>query len=62
MSEAKSVNGYLINKTKDGQWNIDRTDGETVAGPLPTEAMAIEVASVFEDSRPAPKRRGAKPE
>ncbi|MEJ5061096.1 MULTISPECIES: hypothetical protein [unclassified Pseudomonas] len=58
MSEAKSVNGYLINKAKDGQWSIFSAAGENVAGPFPTEAMAIEVAAVLELEHPQPKRRG----
>ena len=58
MSEAKSVNGYLINKTKDGQWAICNAAGENVAGSFPTEAMAIEVAAVLELEHPQPKRRG----
>lgn len=58
MSEAKSVNGYLINQAKDGQWWIDSVGGENIAGPFPTEASAIEVASVLELEHPAPKRRG----
>lgn len=62
MSAAKSVNGYLINKAKDGQWWVDSASGENIAGPFPTEALAIEVASVLQDTPPAPKRRGAKPE
>ncbi|SEN17855.1 hypothetical protein SAMN04487857_11161 [Pseudomonas sp. ok272] len=62
MSAAKSVNGYLITKAKDGQWWVDSNGGEHIAGPFPTEALAIEVASVLQDTPPAPKRRGAKPE
>ncbi len=58
MSEAKSVNGYLINKAKDGQWWVDGVGGENIAGPFPSEAMAIEVASVLQLEHPAPKRRG----
>jgi hypothetical protein len=58
MSVAKSVNGYLINKTNDGQWSIDSAAGEKIAGPFPTEAMAIEVATVLELEHPEPKRRG----
>lgn len=58
MSAVKSVNGYLINKAKDGQWQIDSAAGETIAGPFPTEAMAIEVATVLELEHPEPKRRG----
>ncbi|WP_223507351.1 hypothetical protein [Pseudomonas sp. GL-RE-29] len=58
MSEAKSVNGYLINKAKDGQWAICNAAGENVAGSFPTEAMAIEVAAVLELEHPQPKRRG----
>ncbi|WP_095129360.1 hypothetical protein [Pseudomonas sp. Irchel s3h14] len=59
MSEAKSVNGFLINQAKDGQWWIfNFGGGEEIAGPFPTEALAIEVASVLELEHPAPKRRG----
>jgi hypothetical protein len=58
MSAAKSVNGYLINQAKDGQWWVDSAGGENIAGPFPTEALAIEVASVLELEHPAPKRRG----
>jgi hypothetical protein len=58
MSEAKSVNGYLINKAKDGQWWVAGATGENIAGPFPAEAMAIEVASVLQLEHPAPKRRG----
>ncbi|MHC8320106.1 hypothetical protein ACYZT4_05320 [Pseudomonas sp. GB2N2] len=58
MSEAKSVNGFLINQAKDGQWWVDGVSGENIAGPFPTEASAIEVASVLELEHPAPKRRG----
>jgi hypothetical protein len=58
MSEAKSVNGYLINKAKDGQWWVDSVGGENIAGPFPTEAMAIEVASVLQLEHPTAKRRG----
>ena len=57
MSEAKSVNGFLINQAKDGQWWVDSAGGENIAGPFPTEASAIEVASVLELEHPAPKRR-----
>jgi hypothetical protein len=58
MSAAKSVNGYLINKAKDGQWWVASAASENIAGPFPTEAMAIEVASVLELEHPEPKRRG----
>ncbi|MBN3865054.1 hypothetical protein HCU66_22830 [Pseudomonas frederiksbergensis] len=58
MSAAKSINGYLINQAKDGQWWIDSVGGENIAGPFPTEALAIEVASVLQDQPAAPKRRG----
>ncbi|WP_347900663.1 hypothetical protein [Pseudomonas purpurea] len=62
MSAAKSVNGYLINQAKDGQWWVDSANGENIAGPFPSEALAIEVASVFQDQPAAPRRRNAKPE
>ncbi|MNL02561.1 hypothetical protein D3C87_1230710 [compost metagenome] len=58
MSAAKSVNGYLINKAKDGQWWVDSVGGENIAGPFPSEAMAVEVASVLQLEHPEPKRRG----
>ncbi|WP_283184159.1 hypothetical protein [Pseudomonas svalbardensis] len=59
MSVAKSVNGFLINQAKDGQWWIfNFGGGEEIAGPFPTEAKAIEVASVLELEHPEPKRRG----
>lgn len=58
MSVAKSVNGYLINQAKDGQWWVDSVGGENIAGPFPTEAQAIEVASVLQLEHPTVKRRG----
>lgn len=58
MSVAKSVNGFLINQAKDGQWWVDNVSGENIAGPFPTEALAIEVASVLELEHPTVKRRG----
>ena len=58
MSEAKSVNGFLINKVKDGQWWVASVAGENIAGPFPSEALAIEVASVLELEHPETKRRG----
>ena len=58
MSAAKSVNGFLINKAMDGQWWVGSVAGENIAAPFPTEAMAIEVASVLELEHPDPKRRG----
>lgn len=58
MSVAKSVNGYLINQAKDGQWWVDSVGGENIAGPFPTEALAIEVASVLQLEHPTVKRRG----
>jgi hypothetical protein len=58
MSEAKSINGFLI-KQKDGQWWIENFGGtETITGPFPTEALAIEVASVLQLEHPTVKRRG----
>ncbi|WP_259154957.1 MULTISPECIES: hypothetical protein [unclassified Pseudomonas] len=57
MSDAKSVNGYLISKAKDGQWWLQSATGEKI-GPLPTEAMATEVASVMELEHPTTNRRG----
>jgi len=59
MSEVKSVNGYQIKKLQDGQWWLVGHDEETVAGPFGSEASAIEVASVFQDT-PAPRRRAEK--
>lgn len=58
MSEAKSVNGFLVNKAKDGQWWVTGVGTENTVGPFPSEAMAIEVASVLQLEHPAPKRRG----
>ena len=58
MSVAKSVNGYQINQAKDGQWWVDSAAGENIAGPFPTEALAIDVASVLQDQPAGPKRRG----
>ena len=58
MSAAKSVHGFLINKANDGQWWVDSANGERIAGPFPSEKMAIEVASVLELERPAAARRG----
>jgi len=60
MSAAKKVNGYLITQAKDSQWWLTGGDGEPVAGPFPTEALAIEVASVFEDTPAPARRRGGK--
>ncbi len=57
MSEAKSVNGFLINQVKDGQWWVASVAGENIAGPFPSDALAIEVASVLELEHPEPKRR-----
>ncbi|MCK9801339.1 hypothetical protein BK634_19890 [Pseudomonas chlororaphis] len=57
MSAAKSVNGYLITPAKDGQWWVATTGGENIAGPFPSEAMAIEVAAVLQDQPPPPSRR-----
>lgn len=56
MSDAKTVNGYAIKKLADNQWWVCGIGDEAVAGPFPTESLAIEVASVFEDT-PAPRRR-----
>jgi len=58
MSAAKSINGFLINQEKGGQWWVAGVSGENIAGPFPTEALAIEVASVLELEHPQPKRRG----
>lgn len=61
MSATKSVNGYQIKQAKDGQWWLASAQGEHIAGPFASEAMAVEVASVFEDqaghasSRRSPK-------
>ncbi|MHC8314498.1 hypothetical protein [Pseudomonas sp. LB3P31] len=49
MSEPKIVNGYQIKQVKPGDWRLANFNGEdTGAGSFPTEAMAIEVASVLE--------------
>jgi len=58
MSVAKSVNGYQINQAKDGQWWVGSAAGENIAGPFPTEALAIDVALVLQDQPAGPKRRG----
>ncbi|WP_431481204.1 hypothetical protein [Pseudomonas thivervalensis] len=51
---ARNANGYSVSQGKDGQWWIINYHGEQVAGPLPTKAMAVEVAAVFQDEREAP--------
>lgn len=56
MSDAKTVNGYVIKKLSDDQWWVCGIGDEAVAGPFPTESLAVEVAAVFEDT-PAPRRR-----
>ncbi len=48
MTVAKIINGYTVDKGKDGQWHITAANGEDVSGPLPSEAMAVEVASVLD--------------
>jgi len=57
MSATKNANGYSVNQGKDGQWWIINYHGEQVAGPLPSKAMAVEVAAVFHDERPTPAPR-----
>lgn len=54
---AQNANGYSVSQDKDGQWWIINYHGEQVAGPLPSKAMATEVAAVFQDERPAPATR-----
>ncbi|MCQ6255590.1 hypothetical protein [Pseudomonas sp. Q11] len=54
MSATKNANGYSVSQDKDGQWWIINYHGEQVAGPLPSKAMAVEVAGVFQDERSAP--------
>lgn len=54
MSATRNANGYSVSQGKDGQWWIINYHGEQVAGPLPSKAMAVEVAAVFHDERPAP--------
>ncbi|WP_297840228.1 hypothetical protein [Pseudomonas sp.] len=61
MSEAKSVNGYLINKLKDGLWWVSDASAEAIAGPFTTEAAAIEVAAVLQDQPKAHARRRSGP-
>ncbi|MFL7961544.1 hypothetical protein ACEI36_04700 [Pseudomonas kielensis] len=51
---ARNANGYSVSQGKDGQWWIINYHGEQVAGPLPSKAMAVEVAAVFQDERAAP--------
>ncbi|WP_260954736.1 hypothetical protein [Pseudomonas citri] len=60
---ARNANGYSVSQDKDGHWWIINYHGEQVAGPLPSKAMAVEVAAVFHDERsaPAPKERQAAP-
>lgn len=59
MSEAKIVNGYEIKQVKPGEWRVAGANGEDVgAGAFPTEAMAIEVASVLELEHASTGRRG----
>ncbi|EJM18294.1 hypothetical protein PMI22_03247 [Pseudomonas sp. GM21] len=59
MSEAKSVNGFLIKQAEDSQWWIRNFgDTENIAGPFTTEATAIEVASVLQLEHPPVARRG----
>ena len=62
MSAAKSVNGYLINQAKDGQWWVDSVGGENIAGPFPTQELAIEVASVLQDQPTAFTRKRKNPQ
>ncbi len=54
MSVTRNANGYSVSQDKDGQWWIINYHGEQVAGPLPSKAMAVEVAAVFQDERAAP--------
>nr|BFE96185.1 hypothetical protein GCM10020185_67210 [Pseudomonas brassicacearum subsp. brassicacearum] len=54
MSATRNANGYSVSQGKDGQWWIINYHGEQVAGPLPSKAMAVEVAAVFQDERAAP--------
>ncbi|MBC3377076.1 hypothetical protein HU762_24350 [Pseudomonas sp. SWRI92] len=57
MSATQNANGYSVTQDKDGQWWITNYHGEQVAGPLPSKAMAVEVAAVFQDERSAPAPR-----
>lgn len=57
MSQAKNVNGYLIQKLQDGQWWACSTEGEAIAGPFTTENAAAEVAAVLQDQPKAARRR-----
>lgn len=61
MSAAQNANGYSVSQDKNGQWWIVNYHDEQVAGPLPSKAMAVEVAAVFQDDRsaPAPPREAA---
>ncbi|WLG93903.1 hypothetical protein J3P89_16835 [Pseudomonas sp. Z1-14] len=63
MSATPNANGYSVSQDKDGQWWITNYHGEQVAGPLPSKAMAVEVAAVFQDERsaPAPREREKAP-
>ncbi|MEN0105399.1 MAG: hypothetical protein AAGC84_03130 [Pseudomonas sp.] len=58
MSAEKTVNGYVIKQIGAGNWWMCSAAGEQVAGPFPSEKMAAEVAAVFEDTPPPPRRRG----
>lgn len=57
MSATRNANGYSVSQGKDGQWWIINYHGEQVAGPLPSKAMAVEVAAVFQDERAAPPEK-----
>ncbi|EJL04056.1 MULTISPECIES: hypothetical protein [Pseudomonas] len=57
MSVTKNANGYSVSQDKAGQWWIINYHGEQVAGPLPSKAMAVEVAAVFQDDRSAPAEK-----
>lgn len=59
MSQAKTVNGYLIKKLPDDQWWVCATEAEAVAGPFASESAAIEVAAVLQDQPKAARRRPA---
>ncbi len=58
MSAEKTVNGYVIKQIGAGNWWVCSAAGEQVAGPMPTEKMACEVAEVFQDTPASPRRRG----
>lgn len=61
MSATQNINGFMIKNVSQGEWWIIDASDTRVAGPFPSELMAIEVASVFVDQpAPAVRRRNSK--